>query len=156
MIDNNQFRRVLARNVAVPLGVGVLSSLVFVAMIVYLVNVLTWVEHSERVIGDANQISKMSAEMETGMRGYIITKDEAFLAPYKSAAPRIEAELDSLLEEVSDNPQQVTRLRKVQAAQKLWQQFASEIIETRRQDGDYIGLHEAEYRAVPRALMAVA
>ena len=140
MIDHNQFRRILARNVAVPLGVGVLSSLVFVAMIVYLVNVLTWVEHSERVIGDANEVSKMSAEMETGMRGFIITKDDAFLAPYKAAAPRIEAELETLLDEVSDNPQQVARVRKIQAAQKLWQQFAAEVIEARRQDGDFSGL----------------
>jgi signal transduction histidine kinase/CheY-like chemotaxis protein/CHASE3 domain sensor protein len=138
MIDNNQFRRILARNVAVPLGVGVLSSLVFVAIIAFLINVLTWVEHSERVIGDANQVSKMSAEMETGMRGYLITKDELFLAPYKAAVPRIEAELDALIDEVSDNPPQVARLRKIQAAQKLWEQFAGQLIETRRTDGDYV------------------
>ena len=140
MIDNNQFRRILARNVAVPLGVGVLSSLVFVAIIVYLINVLTWVEHSERVIGDANQVSKMSAELETGMRGYLITKNEQFLAPYKANLPLIESELDALMDEVADNPAQTTRLRKVQAAQKIWVQFAAEVIEARRTDGDYLGL----------------
>ena len=140
MIDNNQFRRILARNVAVPLGVGVLSSLVFVGIIVYLVNVLTWVEHSERVIGDANEVSKMSAEMETGMRGYIITRDDAFLAPFKAAKPRIQSEIDALLDEVSDNAPQVARLRKIQAAQKLWEQFADEVIEARRGDGDYAAL----------------
>jgi signal transduction histidine kinase/CheY-like chemotaxis protein len=140
MIDNSQFRRILARNVAVPLGVGVLSSLVFVAIIVYLINVLTWVEHSERVIGDANQVSKMSAELETGMRGYLITKNEQFLAPYKANLPLIQSELDALLEEVGDNPAQVTRLRKVQAAQKVWEQFAAEVIEARRTDGDYLTL----------------
>ena len=140
MIDNNQFRRILARNVAVPLAVGVLSSLVFVAIIVYLINVLTWVEHSERVIGDANQVSKMSAELETGMRGYLITRNEQFLAPYKANLPLIESELDALMDEVSDNAAQTTRLRKVQAAQKLWEKFAAEVIEARRTDGDYLGL----------------
>ncbi|WP_426190677.1 response regulator [Massilia sp. DWR3-1-1] len=140
MIDNSQFRRILARNVAVPLAVGVLSSLVFVAIIVYLINVLTWVEHSERVIGDANQVSKMSAEMETGMRGYLLSKDEQFLAPYKAAVPRIEAELDALTEEVGDNPPQVARLRKIHASQKLWEQYAAEVIDARRSDGDYMAL----------------
>jgi signal transduction histidine kinase/CheY-like chemotaxis protein/CHASE3 domain sensor protein len=140
MIDNHQFRRILARNVAVPLAVGVLSSLVFVAIIVYLINVLTWVEHSERVIGDANVVSKMSAEMETGMRGYLLSKDEQFLAPYKAAVPRIEAELDALMDEVLDNASQVARLRKIHASQKLWEQFAAEVIEARRTDGDYLTL----------------
>ncbi len=140
MIDHSQFRRILARNVAMPLGVGILSAAVFVGIIVYLLSVLTWVEHSERVIGDANQISKMSAEMETGMRGYLITGDESFLSPYLLAKPRIESEINALLSEVSDNPVQVGRLRKVQAAQRQWEEYASEMIELRRNNGDYIPL----------------
>ena len=32
------------------------------------------------------------------------------------------------------------RLRKVQAAQKLWEQFANEMIELRRNNGDYVPL----------------
>jgi CheY-like chemotaxis protein/signal transduction histidine kinase/CHASE3 domain sensor protein len=140
MIDHNQFRRILARNVAMPLGVGILNAAVFLGIIVYLINVLTWVEHSERVIGDANQISKLSAEMETGMRGYLIAGDESFLSPYLLAKPRIESELVALLEDVRDNPVQVGRLRKVQAAQTLWEVFAHEMIELRRQNGDYVPL----------------
>jgi CheY-like chemotaxis protein/signal transduction histidine kinase/CHASE3 domain sensor protein len=138
MIDNTQFRRILARNVAMPLGVGILSAAVFVGIIVYLISVLTWVEHSQRVIGDANQISKLSAEMETGMRGYLISDDESFLAPYLLAKPLIESQLNALAGEVKDNPAQVARLHKVAAAQKLWEQFAGEMIEVRRKDGDYV------------------
>ncbi len=140
MIDNTQFRRILTRNVAMPLGVGVLSALVFVVIVVYLINVLNWVEHSQRVIGDANQVSKLSADMEAGMRGFLISGDAAFLAPYQAAKPQIESELEALLVEVADNPQQLARLRKVQSAQKLWEQFASEAIELRRNNGDYVSL----------------
>ncbi|MET0857395.1 MAG: CHASE3 domain-containing protein, partial [Telluria sp.] len=140
MIDNSQFRRILARNVALPLGVGVVSAAVFVGIIVYLISVLTWVEHSQRVIGDANQVSRLSAEMETGMRGFLISGDETFLAPYQMAKPRIESEIAALADEVRDNPAQVARLRKVQAAQKLWEEYANDMIELRRQGGDYIPL----------------
>ncbi len=140
MIDNSKFRRILSRNVAMPLGVGFLSAVVFVAIVAYLINVLNWVEHSQRVIGDANQVSKLSADMEAGMRGYLISGDSAFLAPYQAAKPRIEAELQAMLEEVSDNPQQTARLRKVQSAQHLWEQFAAEAIEMRRNNGDYVAL----------------
>ncbi|WLI87784.1 response regulator [Massilia sp. R2A-15] len=140
MIDNTQFRRILSRNVAMPLGVGVLSAVVFVAIVAYLINVLNWVEHSQRVIGDANEVSRLSADMEAGMRGYALSGDPAFMAPYLAAKPQVESELQALMEEVADNPLQVTRLRKVQAAQKLWEEFATEVIETRRKDGDYMAL----------------
>ena len=140
MIDNTQFRRILSRNVAMPLGVGFLSAVVFVAIVVYLISVLNWVEHSQRVIGDANEVSKLSADMEAGMRGYALSGDQAFLAPYLAAKPQVESQLQALVEEVADNPPQVQRLRKVQAAQKLWEEFATEVIDTRGKGGDYIAL----------------
>jgi CheY-like chemotaxis protein/CHASE3 domain sensor protein len=140
MIDNSEFRRILARNVAIPLVVGIFSAAVFVGIIVYLISVLNWVEHSQRVIGDANQVARLSAEMETGLRGYLITDDESFLAPYMLARPRIAAELAALSQEVRDNPAQVALLRKAAAAQSMWEQYAFEMIEVRRKDGDYIPL----------------
>jgi signal transduction histidine kinase/CheY-like chemotaxis protein/CHASE3 domain sensor protein len=139
MIDR-QFRRILARNVAIPLVVGVISAAVFVSIIAYLISVLNWVEHSQRVIGDANQVSRLSAEMETGLRGYLITDDESFLAPYLLAKPRVAAELAALSQEVSDNPPQVALLRKAAAAQSMWEQYAAEMIEVRRKGGDYVPL----------------
>jgi CHASE3 domain sensor protein len=118
-IDSNQFRRILSRNVAMPLGMGVLSALVFVGIIAYLINVLSWVEHSERVIGRANEVSRMSADMEAGMRGYLLSGDDEFMAPYLQAKPKIEAELNSLAKMVDDNPSQADRVRRIRAAQPL-------------------------------------
>jgi signal transduction histidine kinase/DNA-binding response OmpR family regulator/CHASE3 domain sensor protein len=139
-IDQTQFQRILTRNVALPLAVGVLSAAVFVGIIVYLINVLNWVEHSEKVIGNATEVSKLSTDMETGMRGYLITNDESFLAPYLVARPRIERELTALEQLVSDNPNQVERVAKIRAAQQEWTRFADEMIQRRRENLDYIEL----------------
>ena len=79
-IDNSQFRRILSRNVALPLGLSVVTAIVFVALIAYLINALNRVEHSERVIGSAQEVSKLAADMEAGMRGYLLAGEEAFLA----------------------------------------------------------------------------
>ena len=137
-IDSTQFRRILTRNIALPLGVGALSAAVFVGIIVYLINVMGMVEHSERVIGNANETSKLSVDMETGMRGFLISGDEAFLAPYLSARPKIAAEIASLSELVADNGMQVDRLRRVATAQQQWEIFANEVIALRRANGDYV------------------
>ncbi|MCC2956043.1 response regulator [Massilia sp. IC2-477] len=138
-IDNSQFRRILSRNVALPLALSVVTAIVFVAIIAYLINVLTWVEHSERVIGQSQEVSKLSAEMETGMRGYLIAGDETFLSPYYLARQRMQDGLRSLGRMVEDNQVQTDRVRRIQSAQAQWEAFANEMIALRRADGDVVG-----------------
>ena len=120
-------------------AVGVLSAAVFVGIIVYLINVLSMVEHSERVIGNANEISKLSVDMETGMRGFLISGDESFLAPYLTAKPKIDAEIDvAVASWWPTTGMQVDRLRRVAAAQQQWEIYANEMIALRRANGDYV------------------
>jgi signal transduction histidine kinase/DNA-binding response OmpR family regulator/CHASE3 domain sensor protein len=135
-IDNIQFRRILTRNVALPLGMSVLSAVVFVGIIAYLLNVLNWVDHSQRVIGQANEVSRLSANMEAGMRGYLLSGEESFLGPYVEASPRLEAELQSLERLVGDNAAQGERLRRARTAQKEWDRYATEVIALRRHGDD--------------------
>ncbi|MBF7141083.1 MULTISPECIES: response regulator [Pseudomonas] len=131
------FRKILMRNVALPLGVGVLSMLVFAGLLAYLLNVIGWVDHTDRVINNANQAIKLSVDMETGMRGFLLTGDEHFLDPYEVAKPRIATELEGLKALVSDNPQQVDRLNRLQGLQNAWNAFGAEMIAMRRQGQDY-------------------
>ena len=137
-IDSDQFRRILSRNVAMPLGMGVLSALVFVGIIAYLINVLSWVEHSEHVIGRANEVSRLSSDMEAGMRGYVLSGDDDFLAPYLTAKPRMDAELKNLERLVDDNRAQLDRIERVRAAQAQWQAFAEEMIALRARKSDFV------------------
>jgi CheY-like chemotaxis protein/CHASE3 domain sensor protein len=135
-LDNTQFRRILARNVALPLGLSVLSALVFVAIVAYLVNVLNSVEHSQEVIGNANEVNKLVSDMEAGMRGYVISGDESFLAPYTVAKPKVNVELDVLTRLVGDNTSQADRLNRVRGAHNEWIRFTDEMIERRRAGED--------------------
>jgi signal transduction histidine kinase/DNA-binding response OmpR family regulator/CHASE3 domain sensor protein len=135
-IDSGQFRRILSRNVAMPLGMGVLSALVFVGIIAYLINVLSWVEHSEQVIGDANEISRMSADMEAGMRGYLLSGDREFLSPYTDAKNKIDGEINALARTVEDNFSQLDRVRRMRTAQREWQLYAEEAIAQRAKNVD--------------------
>ncbi|MEW6020748.1 MAG: response regulator [Pseudomonadota bacterium] len=137
-IDNSQFRRILTRNVALPLGLSVLSAGVFVAIIAYLISVLNWVEHSQQVIGNATEVNRLVSEMETGMRGYLLTGDESFLGPYVVSKPKVEAELESLVRMVNDNDSQTTRLNRVRAAHAEWVKYTDEMIERRRRNEDVV------------------
>ena len=131
-LDNNQFRRILSRNIALPLSLSVLSAIVFVAIVAYLVSVLNTVEHSQEVIGNANEVSKLVSDMEAGMRGYVISGDESFLGPYTVAKPKIDVEMDALLRLVKDNPAQADHLNRVRGAHNEWVRFTEEVIDRRR------------------------
>ncbi|MBD1553799.1 response regulator [Pseudomonas typographi] len=136
--DEESFRKLLVRNVSLPLGVGVLSVVVFGLILAYLMSVISWVDHTDRVINNANEALRLSVDMETGMRGFLLTGEERFLDPYAVAKPRIQGQLKAMQESVSDNAEQVDRLTRITALEGEWIRVADEIINLRRQQQDYI------------------
>jgi signal transduction histidine kinase/CheY-like chemotaxis protein/CHASE3 domain sensor protein len=138
-MNNTQFRRILARNVALPLVLSVLSAAVFVGIIAYLLSELNAVERSEQVIGKANQVGKLVGDEESGLRGYLLSGDQGFLAPYQVATPRVPAEVQALEGMVEGRAGQVDRLRRIVAAHEEWQKYARDMITAKRTGGDYEG-----------------
>lgn len=108
-------------------------------MITYLLSVIQWVEHTDRVINNLNESSKLTVDLETGLRGFLITGDEHFLDPYEVAKPRIIGDLRNLQELVADNPQQVDRLKRLESMQAEWNKYAQSMVDLQRQSGDYRG-----------------
>ena len=136
-VDQISFRRIIRRNIALPLALGVVTMALFIALIAYLVNTMSWVEHSERVIGNANEMLRLAVDRESALRGFLITGDETFLAPYQLGQPRFETEINTLMQLVSDNPSQVEQLKRIRGVQQRWDQFAQEMIDLRRRNLDY-------------------
>lgn len=136
-IDRQDFQRLLSRNLKLPIAGGVLGALVFVALIFYLLSTIAWVEHTDRVTRNAAEVQRRSIDMETGMRGFLITGDASFLEPYDSALPRVASDLAALRTLVSDNQAQLERVDRIAALQKAWNDFAREMIDLRRAGGDY-------------------
>src|SRR5690606_3253415 len=94
--DEDGFRKVLNRHVLLPLGLGLLGALVFVLLIGYLLSVLKAVTESDETLRTANHALKLVIDLETGMRGYLLTGDERFLDPMEAAQPQLIADLDLL------------------------------------------------------------
>ncbi|MDI1268824.1 MAG: response regulator [Polaromonas sp.] len=136
-IHQENFRRILTRNISLPLGVGAFSAAVFVGLIFYLLSALGGVEQAERAISSANQIAKLGADMEASMSGYLVTGEEPLLQPFEIGKPRIAAETATLAGLVRDNQDQVSRLRRIAALQAQWNEFAQAIVDLRRKDLDY-------------------
>ena len=64
------------------------------------------VGHTLRVENSLDQILLSVADAETGQRGYLLTGDETYLAPFHQASSQIDSELQHLNELISDSPSQ--------------------------------------------------
>lgn len=137
-LNQSEFRRILGRNLMLPLLAGIASAVLFVFLIINLLNSLNWVEHTEKVLSDANQINRLTIEMQSGVRGFLLTGEEDFLNPYRTAKPKIATDLAALKQFVEDNPTQVERLARIQMLVNQWDDFARAAINQKRTNGDYI------------------
>jgi methyl-accepting chemotaxis protein len=68
-----------------------------------------WVAHTHEVIATITKVVAALQDAETGQRGYVITGDETYLAPYTSGIATVETYRKQLADLVSDNPRQQAR-----------------------------------------------
>ena len=95
-----------------------------------------WVEHTYEVIIQANDILASAVDMETGMRGYLLSGKEEFLDPYKGGRERFAKQVVELKKTVSDNPDQVKLLGEIEENIAAWQRDVTEPnIQLRREIG---------------------
>jgi CheY-like chemotaxis protein/CHASE3 domain sensor protein len=139
-VDQVGFRRIIRRNIALPIGAGLTTAAVFVALLFYLLSAMDWLDHSERVVADSNDLIKIAVDRESGMRGYLITGDDTYLAPYELGQASFAAKLATLTELVSDNTPQIERLKRIGALQAQWNGIAEQLISLRRANQDYQGV----------------
>jgi CheY-like chemotaxis protein/CHASE3 domain sensor protein len=130
-IDPEDFERLLSRNIKLPLIGGVFGAVVFVGLILFLLNTIGWVEHTDRVTRAASELQRRTIDMETGVRGFLITGERSFLEPYQSALTRLKGDTAGLRSLVTDNPQQVERIDRLATLQTAWLEFANGMIAAR-------------------------
>jgi signal transduction histidine kinase len=74
-----------------------------------------WVEHTWQVINQVERNMGSAKDAETGARGYLITDDRAYLAPYTSGTRELPVELDDFAQLTQDNPTQLHQLAEMRA-----------------------------------------
>lgn len=134
-LEHTEFRRLLARNVKLPLLLGLAGMLVFVVLIFYLLKVIGWVEHTDLVSRNVIEAQRQQTEMQSAVRGFLLGGDEAFLQPFAPAQKRSEELLNGLQTLVADNPTQAARVTEIADLQKRWLHYAHDAIAQKRSGG---------------------
>jgi PAS domain S-box-containing protein len=63
-----------------------------------------WVAHTREVLSDLEVTQSLLQDAETGQRGYLLTGELKYLAPYNSAVTQIDPHLKTLADLTADNP----------------------------------------------------
>jgi len=118
-------------NASIPRSQSRLTFAVLVVAFLAITSMLGWevlalrralllVDHTDEVISADREIARLTIDLETGVRGFLLTKDEAFLEPYREARVSIESRFSRLDQLVRDNPAQLKRLAEMRASYADW------------------------------------
>ncbi|AGW13094.1 putative methyl-accepting chemotaxis sensory transducer [Megalodesulfovibrio gigas DSM 1382 = ATCC 19364] len=108
------------------LGFGTLLALLLVLSSITYINIGSlvttsrWVEHTHEVIQTASGALQELLNMETGVRGFLITGKENYLEPFKNGERGFSELIVKGKKLTSDNPVQVQRWEKLQRLQQEW------------------------------------
>jgi signal transduction histidine kinase len=138
MPSSRSFKWLIICALIVPIGLMVCVALVLVVQIRGLIATTARVEQTDDIIARANDGHKLMLNMETGLRGYMLTGNLDFLEPFTQTRPKIEGEMTELRHLVSDNPPQLKILDQMEGVRREWLVFADKQVQLRQTNGDYM------------------
>jgi PAS domain S-box-containing protein len=127
-LEEAAYQRLLLRLVALPIIALALLAVTLAYGFQKVQQSARRVDHSDQVIAHANNLVKLMVDEETGLRGFLLTRDPVFLEPLNEAKQELEPEFTALFNLVRRDPGQTARLQRVQTAARGWQQFIGQTI----------------------------
>ena len=102
----NKFKRNLLIGFGASLLILTVSSVASFISINSLLESAGWVNHTNEVIRELDEVSAAMIDSETGQRGFLLTGEEIFLQPYEDSKARVMAALEAVRTQTADNAQQ--------------------------------------------------
>lgn len=123
--------------VGIPLAFLAALAGTSIVSLIQLGGTMAELEQTNKVIGKADRIVAAALDMETGMRGYLLSGSDEFLGPYRSGEQATFNAIGDLQRSVSADPEQVIRLDEIRQVLERWRaEVAEPSIQLRREIGD--------------------
>jgi PAS domain S-box-containing protein len=132
-LESRLYNRLLFRLLALPVAALAFLALILGYGLQRVEESASAIDRADVVILHGNRLVKLMLDEETGLRGFLLTRNPVFLEPLHSADLQIEPEFDTLLTLVH-RTDQVARVHRLQASHKQWEQEAYREIDAFPQD----------------------
>jgi PAS domain S-box-containing protein len=93
------------------------------------------VTHGWQTLNAIERLVSTIKDVETGQRGYLLTVDPAFLAPYEQAIRQVRQRQEDLLVLVADEPARVEQMKRLQPLVEQRVDEASMVLDIRQESG---------------------
>jgi len=94
-----------------------------------------WRTHTYQVLDDLSELLSLTKDVEASQRGYVITGEDSYLAPYEESVAKIDPQLQDIRVLTADNPRQQQRLDVLKTAIHDRLELAKQIVDARRGSG---------------------
>ncbi|WP_158945209.1 ATP-binding protein [Granulicella sp. S190] len=132
-MESRLYNRLLFRLLALPVAALAVLALILGYGLQRVEESANAIDRADVVTLHGNRLGKLILDEETGLRGFLLTRNPVFLEPLHSADLQIEPEFDTLFSLVH-RPDQVARLHRLQAGHKQWELEAYQEISAFPQD----------------------
>ncbi|WP_353063081.1 CHASE3 domain-containing protein [Tunturibacter psychrotolerans] len=132
-MESRLYNRLLFRLFALPVAALAFLALILGYGLQRVEESASAVDRADVVLLHVNRLTKLILDEETGLRGFLLTRNPVFLEPLHSADLQIEPEFDTLFNLVH-RPELVERLRHLQQSHKQWELEAYHEIDAFPQD----------------------
>jgi PAS domain S-box-containing protein len=94
-----------------------------------------WVTHTREVLGEIELVLRLNVDIETGLRGYVISGDEQLLDPFVKAVQELPSALGRLAKLTTDNATQRQHVADLEAAVNEHMDFRRRVLDLVRAQG---------------------
>jgi CHASE3 domain sensor protein len=127
LLGRTAFRDALRRAVVWPVATLVIALALLLVVLVHLSRTAQLADHSIAVLAQVSRVEKLLVDMETGVRGYRITGDAAFLEPFQQATATLASDFDTLEDLLKNDPRQLAEVRELRKSHAVWNDFATHV-----------------------------
>ena len=135
---SESFRRLLARAVLVPFVLLAALALALALGVTSLVRSARLTERSDHVLTQSSRLRELLVDRETALRGYLLSGNDAFLAPLVLAERQLPDVFARVRAEVGEEEEQQQRLSRVEELADAWRDFSNEERQNFLEGRDYI------------------
>ena len=131
------FRLHLRRALYIPLLMAALLAATFLLEMYFLWSTNRSVQDSYQSINHTRSALKYVIDMETGLRGYLLTGDYRFMGPYYAAEDRMPGALEQMRRSAAGDVGQENRIIRLEQQYDDLHAYMRRMIELRQHHGDY-------------------
>jgi len=152
-VESRLYNRLLVRLFALPVAALTVLAIVLGYGLQRVQESANILDRADVVTLHANRLIKLMVDEETGLRGYLLVRDPAFLDPLHEADQKIEPEFNTLFSMVK-RPDLVARLQRLQATHQQWEREAYQEIHSPPPDSTTMEQHMLQRKQEMDALRA--